>query len=127
MKFLRIAIVVLFVSTVFTACHKDGESTSSFKMEGVWDGKIGQNSDMPSGQYKLNIKSGGTVERISSNGSVSASGSWNLAGDKFTAIYFYTNGTVVDITGTVDKGKNKLTATWTNNGGEEGSLYVNKQ
>jgi hypothetical protein len=127
MKFLRIAIVALFVSTAFVACKKDDVSAPSFKMEGIWDGKIGQNAAEPSGQFKLNIKAGGSIERISSNGSVSATGSWNLEGNNFTAIYFYSNGTVVDLTGTVDKSAKKLTATWSNNGAEQGTLYVNKQ
>lgn len=128
MRILKTAVIALFVSAAFAACSKDDvKSTSSFKMEGVWDGKIGQNSNTPSGQYKLNIKPGGTIERISSNGSVSASGSWNLNGNTFTAIYFYSNGTVVDLNGTVDKSKNKLDAGWSNNGGEEGTLYVIKQ
>lgn len=127
MKFLRTAIVALFVSTAFVACKKDDVTTPSFKMEGVWDGKIGQNTDEPTGQFKLNIKAGGDIERVSSNGSISATGAWSLEGINFTAIYFYSNGTVVDIAGTVDKAKNKLTATWSNNGGEQGTLYVNKQ
>jgi hypothetical protein len=127
MKFLQTAIIALFVSAAFVACKKDDVTIPSFKMEGVWEGKIGQNTEAPSGQYKLNIKNGGTIERISSNGTVSASGSWNLAGENFTAIYFYSNGTVVDVAGTVDKSKNKLTATWSNNGDDEGTLYVSKQ
>lgn len=127
MKFLQTATIALFVSATFVACKKDNVIAPSFKMEGTWDGKIGQNAEAPSGQYKLNIKTGGAIERISSNGSVSASGSWNMAGENFTAIYFYSNGTVVDVAGTVDKSKRKLTATWSNNGGEEGTLYVSKQ
>ena len=127
MKFLRTAIVALFASTAFVACKKDDAITPSFKMEGVWNGKIGQNSDEPAGQFKLNIIAGGYLERVSSNGSVSATGSWNLKGTTFIAVYFYSNGTVADITGTVDKAKNKLAATWSNNGGEQGTLYVNKQ
>ena len=126
MKFLKTAVFALITSAALVACSKDDTSTSSFKVEGVWEGKIGQNSDAPSGQYKLNIKSGGAVERISSNGSVSASGSWNLTENTFTAIYFYSNGTVVDVNGTVDKAKNKITANWSNNGGEQGTLYLNK-
>jgi hypothetical protein len=127
MKFLRTAIVALFISTAFMACTKDDVTTPSFKMEGVWDGKIGQNSDEPAGQFKLNFIEGGYLERVSSSGSVSATGSWNLKGTTLIAVYFYSNGTIADITGTVDKAKNKLTGTWSNNGGEQGTLYVDKQ
>lgn len=127
MKFLKTAIVAAFISTAFVACSKDDKTTPVFKIEGIWEGKIGENSDVPSGQYKLNVKEGGIVERISSNGTVSATGTWDLEGNIFSATYNYSNGTVVIVDGTVDKGNNKITAEWSNNGGEEGTLYVNKQ
>jgi hypothetical protein len=128
MKFLRTAIMALFISTAFIACKKDHDDVKpSFSIEGSWVGKIGSGANAPSGQYALNIKAGGVIQRIGNNGSVSASGTWQLAGNNFTATYNYSNGTVVNITGTVDKTINKLTATWTNSGGEEGTLYANKQ
>jgi hypothetical protein len=126
MKFLRTTIMALFITGAFVACSKDHD-TPAFSIEGSWSGKIGTGAASPSGQYALNIKKGGVIDRIGSTGSVSASGSWNLTGNNFTAIYFYANGTVVDVTGTLDKSNNKITATWENNGGEEGTLYVNKQ
>lgn len=116
----------MLFSAAFISCSKD-DGAPSFKMEGMWEGKIGQDATPPSGQYKLNLKAGGSVERIGSNGTVSATGTWNLEGNSFTATYFYSNGTVVDVTGTVDKAANKITADWSNNGGEEGTLYVVKQ
>jgi len=126
MKFLRKAIMALFITGAFIACKKDHDAPA-FKIEGSWTGKIGTGAETPSGQYALNIKAGGNLERIGATGSVSASGSWNLTGNTFTGIYFYSNGTVVDVTGTVDKSTNKITGTWENNGAEEGTLYVNKQ
>lgn len=128
MKVLKMAIIALFVSTAFVACNKDNDDKpAGFTIEGSWSGKIGTGDVAPNGQYALNIKKGGTLERIGANGTVSASGSWNLVGDTFTGIYFYSNGTVVDVTGTLDKASKKITGTWENNGGEEGTLYVNKQ
>lgn len=127
MKFLRTAILATLVSATFIACSKDDKATPVFTMEGIWEGKIGENSDAPSGQYKLNIKQGGAVDRVGSNGSVSASGTWQLEGNVFSATYSYSNGTVVVVEGTVDKGNNKITAEWSNNGGEVGTLYANKQ
>lgn len=127
MKFFGTAIMILFISTAFLSCKKDDVTTPSFKIEGIWDGKIGQNSDVPSGQYKLNIKTGGIIERISSNNSVSATGTWQLEGNEFSATYNYSNGTIVNLAGTLDKSINKLTADWSNSGSEQGTLYVNKQ
>jgi hypothetical protein len=126
MKFLRTAVVALFVSAAFTACKKD-DVTPVFTIEGSWTGKIGTGSSVPSGQYALNIKAGGVIERISSNGSVSATGTWQLEGNNFTATYNYPGGTIVNIAGTVDKAINKISADWSNNGGEQGTLYANKQ
>lgn len=127
MKILKTAIIALFVSTAFIACSKDKNEPAGFSIEGSWTGKIGTGAVTPNGQYALNIKKGGTLERIGANGTVSASGSWSIVGDTFTGIYFYSNGTVVDISGTVDQSKNKLTGTWENNGGEEGTFYADKQ
>ena len=67
------------------------------------------------------------IERVNSNGTVTASGTWQLAGDNFSATYNYQNGTVVEVTAIVDKGSKKLSGSWENNCGEEGSFYANKQ
>ena len=125
MKFLRTAIIALFITGAFTACKKD-HVVPAFSIEGSWTGKIGTGAATPSGQYALNIKKGGDLERIGANGTISASGAWNIQGNAFTGVYFYSNGTVVDITGTLDKVTNKITGTWSNNGNEEGTFYVNK-
>jgi hypothetical protein len=125
MKFIRTTIMTLLISAAFAACSKD-KDIPAFSVEGNWSGKIGTGNATPSGQYALNIKSGGSLERIGANGTVSASGSWSLQGNAFTGIYFYSNGTVVDITGTVDKSNNKITGNWSNNGNETGTFYINK-
>jgi|SRR5687767_2850857 len=128
MKIMKLFFMSLFLAAVFVACKKDNDNTPPpFAMEGLWEGKIGTGSVTPSGQYALKVKAGGVVERINSNGSVTASGSWQLNGNNFSATYNYSSGTIVNVTGNVDKGKNKMTATWKNNGNEEGSLYVDKQ
>ena len=125
MKFVRTAIVALFITGALVACKKD-KDLPTFTIEGSWTGKIGTGAASPNGQYALNIKNGGSLERIGANGTVSATGSWNLQGNTFTGIYFYSNGTVVDITGTLEKASNKITGTWSNNGNEEGTFYINK-
>lgn len=117
----------ILLTTAFAACSKNNDDTPPpFVMDGLWEGKIGTGSVTPSGQYALKIKPGGIVERVNSSNNVTASGTWQLNGSNFTATYNYSNGTIVSVTGTVDKGKNKLTATWENNGNEEGTLFANK-
>lgn len=126
MKILHGLLMALTLATTLVACSKD-DSPPPFTIEGKWEGKIGSGSVPPSGQYALQIKAGGTIERIGSNGSVSASGTWALNGNNFVATYFYSNGTEVHVEGTIDKEKYKLTANWENNGGDEGTLYANKK
>ncbi|MFC0774443.1 hypothetical protein [Terrimonas alba] len=126
MKIIKSLAVALLLTTSFVACKKDN-TPPPFTIEGKWEGKIGTGNATPSGQYALNIKSGGTIERVNSNGTITASGTWQLAGDNFSATYNYQNGTVVEVVALIDKGSKKLSGSWENNGGEEGSFYANKQ
>lgn len=118
----------LLIITVFVAySKKSDEKPPPFTMDGVWEGKIGTGAVAPAGQYSLLIKNNGTLERINTSGSLTASGTWELSGRRFTATYNYSNGTIVILTGSVNKEKNKLTATWENNGNEEGILFATKK
>lgn len=125
MKHLKSLAIALLLTTAFVACKKDTDAPV-FTMVGKWTGKIGSGSNEPSGQYALNVKANGTIERISSNGEASASGTWTLEGTVFTAMYTYSNGTVVNVDGSVDKSQMKLTGFWENSGGEEGTFYANR-
>jgi hypothetical protein len=126
MKHLKGIAMTLLLTATLVACKKDSEP-ALFTMTGKWVGKIGQGSSEPTGYYALNIKSNGTIERISSNGEVSATGTWTLEGEVFTAIYTYPgSGGTVNVDGTVDKGKNKLVGFWENTGDEEGTFYATR-
>lgn len=125
MKSLFAAILAI---TVFVAySNKNEEIPRAFSMDGVWEGKIGTGMSTPAGQYSMLINSDGTLQRVNTSGSITASGTWELSGRRFTATYNYSNGTIVIITGTMDREKSKLTATWENNGNEEGSLFASKK
>ena len=126
MKIFNGLFMALFLATSLVACKKDNDAPP-FTIEGKWEGKIGSGTSTPSGQYALTIKPGGVVERVNGSGSVTATGTWQLTGDNFSATYNYKNGTIVEVTGTVNKGTQKIAGNWDNNGGEEGSFYANKQ
>lgn len=122
MKILKMAAFALLLSTAFIACSKDKDNTSApFVLEGTWKGQTGNG-----GFFGLNIKAGGTLERIGSTGSVSATGSWQLVGNTLSGTYDFSNGTHVIMSATVDMKKYKLTGTWSNNGGEQGTMYADK-
>ena len=127
MKHLKGIAMALLLTATLVACKKDSEP-APFTMIGKWVGKIGKGSNTPSGYYALNIKSNGTVERISSNGDVSATGTWALEGEAFTAVYTYPgSGGTVNVDATVEKAQNKLTGYWENTGDEEGTFYATRQ
>jgi len=126
MKFLPRLMVVLLTTSLFVACSK-GDKAPVFVMEGEWSGKLGDGNATPTSSLKWNIKPNGVIERVSANGSISATGTWTLAGNQFDANYTFPNsGGTATFEGTVDKSNNKLTGTWSNTGGEEGNFYVNK-
>jgi hypothetical protein len=127
MKFTNRVLIVLFLSTVFISCSKSDKADPPFIIEGEWIGKLGDGSAPPSGSLKWNIKTGGIIERVSSNGSISATGTWSLNGNTFNASYTFPNGGgTATFDGTVDKAKNKISGNWSNTGGEDGTYYVNK-
>ena len=127
MKIISLFAALLLITT-FVAFSNDKDHTPSlFVIDGLWEGKIGTESGTPSAQYVLNIKSDGSVERVNASNTITAYGTWQLKGSTFTATYNYSNGTIVNVTGIVDKEKNKLTATWENNGNEEGTLFASKK
>lgn len=127
MKIISLFVASLLI-TAFVAFSKDNNETPApFVIDGLWEGKIGTDAGTPSGQYALKFKSDGIVERINSSNTVTAFGTWQLEGNNFTATYNYSNGTIVNISGIINKKKNRLTATWENNGNEEGTLFANKK
>jgi hypothetical protein len=124
MKSLKIVMIVLCLAGSFAACKKD--SVNVFSIEGKWEGKLGTAPASPNSFFGLNIKPGGVLERLSSSGNVSATGTWQLTGIQFTGTYTFSSGTVVNITGSVDKAQNKLSGTWQNNGNENGEWFASK-
>ena len=122
MKVLQILAVTLLMTIGFTSCSKDKDDDAPvYVMEGKWTGKLSSGSGTPTGQFAMNAKPGGSFERLGSSGSVVGTGSWNLTGNSFTANYTLTSsGTVINLTATLEKASNKLTGSWTNDGGGSG-------
>jgi hypothetical protein len=123
MKISKVAILALILSTVFVACNKDKDQipANNFAIEGTWKGTTGNG-----GFFGINIKSNGTLERIGNNGAVSATGSWQFNGTTLTGSYDFSSGTHVTMSANVDKANNKMSGTWTNNAGEQGTMQATK-
>jgi hypothetical protein len=124
MRLVRLVSLALLLVVAGTACKKDSEP--AFVMEGKWEGKLGTGNATPTSFVGLKIKTNGVLERISTNGEVAATGTWQLKGTAFTGMYTFTSGTVVNIKATVDKSKHILTGTWHNSASETGTWYANK-
>jgi hypothetical protein len=119
MKILKLATIALMISLAFIACKKSDDKP--FVIEGTWEGKLGPSF------IGLNIKPGGTLERVSSNGEVSATGNWQFQENTFTGKYTFLSGTIVNISGTVSKSSNTISGTWKNSGNEQGTWNVSKK
>ena len=121
MKLFQIAAVALLMTVGFTSCKKDKDDAPAFVTEGKWTGKLSSGSGTPTGQFAMNLKPGGVFERLGSTGSVVGTGTWSLSGTVFIGNYTLTSsGTVIELNGTLEKASNKLTGSWTNDGGGSG-------
>lgn len=123
MKILKIAVIALFTSAAFTACKKENVTPAPFTIEGKWEGKTDGG-----GYFGMNIKPGGSLDRLNSSGSIVASGNWQLNGNTLTGNYqFLSSGTDVTFTAAVNKNENTFSGNWSNDGGEQGSMTASKK
>lgn len=125
MKILKFVMFVVSLAGILVACKKDNVAPP-FVIEGKWEGKLGTAPASPNSYFGIQIKPGGVLERFNSSGTVTATGTWQLAGNQFSGTYTFASGTIVEVTATVDKGQNKLSGNWENSGNEVGSWYANK-
>lgn len=129
MKQLHSVLAVLMLSIFVISCSKkDVDPVPPFVPEGIYSGKIGTGSAIPSGQFELNLKKNGLLDRVSSNGEVSSTGTWELKGNAFTAHYKSLTSTVeVNLTGTLNQATKRISGTWKNSGDNDGTFYVVKK
>ena len=126
MKLLQFAAITLLMTATIVSCKKDKDEAPAFVIEGKWTGKLSSGSGTPTGQFAMNIKPGGGFERLGSSGSVLGNGTWQLSGNTFTANYTLTSsGTVLNLTGSLEKATNKLSGSWANDGGGTGQWNAN--
>lgn len=116
MKFLKLPILVLLVSSVFIACKKDSDTNSANAgIAGNWVGKYGFGNETPAVYYRFNIKANGVIEELNASGNSKGSGTWSLNGTNFTAHYQWKApmNTVFTVAATYDAATGKLSnGTW---------------
>ena len=124
MKILTTAVIALFTAATFIGCKKESINTpSSFTIEGKWEGTTGSG-----GYFGMNIKSGGELERLNASGAVAATGSWQLNENSLSGAYhFPSSNTDVTFNAIVNKNQNTFSGTWSNNGGEQGTMIASKK
>lgn len=122
MKFVRTAFVALLVTVAFTACKKD-DAKAPFTIEGLWEGETGGG-----GYFGINVIPGGTLERLNPSGGVAATGTWELNGNTLSGDYhFPASNTDVTFSAEINSKQETLSGTWSNNGGELGTMNASKQ
>lgn len=127
MKFINIAIAVLFVTTIFTACSKSKSSPSgSTSIEGTWVGKYGTGNNTPSSFYSFIIKPGGIIEEVNSSGVKKGEGTWKLENNIFTAKYQYLSPSTAkfSVIGAFNASTGKILGNWGyGNSATDGGLW----
>ena len=122
MKFVRTALVALLVTAVFTSCKKDHDKRP-FTIEGLWEGNTNGG-----GYFGINVNPGGTLERLNGSGAVAATGHWVLEGNTLSGDYhFPSSNTDVTFSAEVNVNNETLSGSWSNNGGETGTMNASKQ
>lgn len=119
--------MLILLSSTFVACKKDNDQ-KAYSIEGNWEGTLrASGSTLPS-FYGIKIKAGHILERYNSSGKVVATGAWQLDNNNFTGTYTYADdGTVLNITATLDKNTNKLSGSYQNDGNGTGTWAATKK
>lgn len=135
MKIFKTLVLAIMLGATFVSCSKDDDSatqTQNTGIEGKYVGKYGFDSETPSEDFILNIKSGGVFQEIGTNsGNPTGQGTWQLNGNKLTADYkmLFAPYNEYRVSLTYDATSKKLTGTWGFDGSytDGGKMEVKKQ
>ena len=132
--FKRLAFVLLLTS-VFTACKKDKDSSShspeAQQFFGKWVGTYGFDNDVPGYFFSLNIKADGTIQELKSNGDAKGQGTWTVQGSVLKGNYKMTFSPYNEysVVATVNASTGKIEGSWgyDGNGSDGGKIALVKQ
>lgn len=129
MKGLSAIFSAFFLSFLLLSCSKSKDETTPppYVVEGIYLGKIGSGIQTPTGHFSIKLKSGGLMDRINEVGSVTATGTWQLSGNTFTAHYESSSGVKVDLTGILNSAQKRIQGNWSSTNGNSGTYNVTKE
>ena len=133
MKILKIAVLALFITTVFLACKKDHDQPiSNAAIEGVYSGKFGYDNGTPDEDFKFAVKPNGIFQELSVNsGNPTGQGTYTLNGNTLKATYkmLFSPYNKYSVSGTFNPSTGKITGTWgyADNASDGGKIDMSKQ
>lgn len=91
MKFLKLAILGIFILIAAISCRKNSNVpvTDKSSFYGVWVGKFGTGNNTPSSFFSFVINQDGTIEELDASGKAVGKGTWKCEYDVFTASWDY--------------------------------------
>lgn len=116
MKLFKISLITLTLALFASSCVKDadiGVIIPSESIQGIWKGAYGFGGQEPSHYYSFHIKNGGEIEEYNISGVKTASGTWTLNGQDFSATLKYTaSGNTYLVSAHFYSATSKLEGTW---------------
>jgi len=118
MKFLRLTLVAMLLTTVLFSCGKSSDKettpTPTPGITGKWVGHYGFGNETPAVSYILNVRPDGKVEELNTSGASKGDGPWSLTGSTFNGHYTWKApmNTVFTVVATYDATNHKLVGTW---------------
>jgi hypothetical protein len=135
MKFFKRLAVVLLIASVFTACKKDKDSSSSNseaqQFYGKWVGTYGFDNDVPAYFFSLNIASDGSIQELNSSGVAKGQGTWKVTGSTLKGTYkmLFSPYNEYSVIATINSSTGKMEGSWgyDDNGSDGGKILLSKQ